>query len=93
MATFKVKLDTRRAKQDGTYPVVIRIYNGDKYRDIGLGVSVFKSQFNEGKSNIKIKANHPEAKNLNLTITKKLHEVKDSTLRLQMKDEVVTADR
>ena len=71
MATFKVKLDTRRAKQDGTYPVLIRIYNGDKYRDISLGFSVLKSQFNEGKSNVKIKASHPEAKSLNLAITRK----------------------
>jgi len=93
MATVRIKLDTRRERPDKTYPVVIRIYSGDKYRDVGLGFTVLKSQFNEGNTNAKIKASHPEAKSMNLAISQKLHEVKEGALKLQMKEEIVTADR
>ena len=46
MATINLVLDTRRVKQDGTYPLVFRIRLEKKYKDISTGYSVKEEQFN-----------------------------------------------
>ena len=45
MATFKVLLDTRRQLQDGTYPLVVRIYNGRNYKTINPKIYLKENQF------------------------------------------------
>lgn len=45
MATLNLTLDTRRARKDGTYPVVFRLRTQDKFCDIGTGFKIFKEQF------------------------------------------------
>ncbi|MEN9973515.1 MAG: hypothetical protein RIS20_1862 [Bacteroidota bacterium] len=45
MATLNLTLDTRRARKDGTYPLVFRLRTQDKYCDIGTGFKVHKEQF------------------------------------------------
>ncbi len=50
MATLNLTLDTRRARKDGTYPVVFRLRIQDKFCDIGTGFKILKEQF-DNKSN------------------------------------------
>jgi integrase len=45
MATLNLTLDTRRARKDGTYPLVFRLRTQDKFCDIGTGFKVHKEQF------------------------------------------------
>ena len=45
MATFKLVLDTRRAKKNGTYNLVFRITSFKKFKDITTGHSVNKEDF------------------------------------------------
>ena len=45
MATLNLVLDTRRARKDGTYPLVIRIRLDKKFKDIALGYYVQKKNF------------------------------------------------
>lgn len=45
MATLNLVLDTRRARKDGTYPIVFRVRVEDKFCDIGSGYKIFKEQF------------------------------------------------
>ncbi len=45
MATFKLVLDTRRAKKNGTYNIVFRITSYKKFKDISTGYSVNKEEF------------------------------------------------
>ena len=45
MATMKLTLDTRRAKQNGTYNLVFRITSYKKFKDITTGYSVNKEEF------------------------------------------------
>lgn len=48
MATIKIVLDQRREKNDGTYPIVIRVRHLKKYFDLKTSYSVVKSRF-DGK--------------------------------------------
>ncbi|CAN1542580.1 XerC Integrase [Flavobacteriaceae bacterium] len=52
MATIKIVLDQRRAKNDETFPVVLRIRHKDKYFDIKTNYCVQKKQFDEKKQHI-----------------------------------------
>ena len=45
MATLNLTLDTRRARKDGTYPLVFRVRVEDKFCDIGTDFKIFKEQF------------------------------------------------
>ena len=52
MTTIKIVLDQRRAKNDETFPVVLRIRHKDKYFDIKTNYYVQKKQFDEKKQHI-----------------------------------------
>jgi integrase len=45
MATLNLTLDTRRARKDGTYPLVFRVRVEDKFCDIGTGFKFFQNQY------------------------------------------------
>lgn len=53
MATIKIVLDQRRAKNDETYPVVIRVRHLKKYFDLKTNYYVNKNQFDEKRQQIK----------------------------------------
>jgi integrase/recombinase XerD len=53
MATIKIHLDNRRAKKDGTYPLVIRIRINNQYFDIPTCISLFEIDFDPKKELIK----------------------------------------
>lgn len=52
MATIKIVLDQRRAKNDETFPVVIRVRHLKKYFDIKTNYCSLKNQFDEKKQHI-----------------------------------------
>lgn len=45
MATLKLALDTRRAKKDGTFPLVFRIGVASKSAYIKTGIYIQENQF------------------------------------------------
>jgi hypothetical protein len=46
MATLKLVLDTRRDSKENTYPLVFRIYAGNKARNLATGIKITENQFN-----------------------------------------------
>jgi hypothetical protein len=45
MATLHLVLDTRRARKDGTYPLVFRVRAENKFCDISTDFKILKEQF------------------------------------------------
>ncbi len=44
MATLNLILDTRRARKDGTYPIIFRVRVKNKYFDIASGITLQPDQ-------------------------------------------------
>ena len=57
MSNLKLTLDTRRAKKDGTYPIVFRITINGESRDISTGYSSNVLEWNNNTH--QLKKNHP----------------------------------
>ena len=66
MSTFKVLLDKRRKLQDETYPLVVRIYTGTKFKDIGLKTYLKEKEFDPATQ--KVAGKHPNKKTINQKI-------------------------
>jgi integrase/recombinase XerD len=52
MATINLVLDQRRDNKDNTYPLVFRIYAGNKSRDLSTGIKLAINQFNRKNEEI-----------------------------------------
>ena len=89
MTTTKVLLDTRRKKKDGTYPLVIRIFNNGKYRDIGLKCSLKEAEFDSQSQ--KVKKTHKNHELLNTKINQTLLKVQEESLKFEISDQVSSA--
>lgn len=89
MPTHKVMLDKRRQRKDGTFPLIVRIFNGRKFKDINLKSPLINSQFDE--VNQKVNSKHPNYKLLNQKIKQIMLEVQTETLNIEIKQEAVTA--
>lgn len=81
MATVKIKLDTRRAKADGTYNIIFKIRHQLKTYTINSGVSVFKSSWDYELSEVTI--DHPNARLLNLKLIKQYYNIEKAVLILE----------
>jgi integrase/recombinase XerD len=66
MATTKAFLDTRRVRQDGTYPIKIRVAKDRKAFLHSLNVFLKANDWDDELR--RVKYSHPEAKQLNQTI-------------------------
>lgn len=91
MSTVKVKLDTRKQLKDGTYPLIVRIHSGRKRRDINLKTYIKESEFDEATQRVNSK--HPNKKLINQTIENTLLKVQQTSLKLDMAEEVVTSEK
>jgi site-specific recombinase XerD len=91
MATFLVKLDTRRKLSDETYPLIIRIHSGSKRRDINLKTYLLESQFDVSSQRVNNK--HPSKKLINQMIQTKLLQLQEVTLKLEIQDEILSAGK
>ena len=79
MATIKIILDLRRAKEDDTYPLKIRVYQDTKYRDISLSIFLKPEDWDDPRR--EIKRTHPNFKLLNHKILKQFTELEATLLR------------
>lgn len=70
MISLKTALDTRRAKQDSTYPIVFRVSFEGKSRDITTGFSCRKDQWNSRISQISAKSKEQEVINQTIQETR-----------------------
>jgi integrase/recombinase XerD len=70
-------LDDRRAKSNGTYPIVIRVTHNRRTAAFPVGVSIRKEHWDEHNSTL-LKS-HPNFKSLHSAITNAYHKVQKST--------------
>jgi len=80
MATVKIKLDTRRAKFDGSYNIIYRITHKNKVYTINSGISILEHYWDYEHS--KLKKQHPNAKLFNLKLLKDYYKIEKSILTL-----------
>lgn len=69
MATTKAVLMTQKVKTDGTYPVYIRIWEGNKGKFISTGYAVAKQDWDDEA--MMVKKTNPQADVINAVIRKK----------------------
>jgi len=90
MATFKVQLEKRRQLKDGSYKLIIRIFNGRKFRDVNLKIRLREDEFDESTQRA---VKHPNKKAINQKITQTLIQLQDATLKYELADEQTTAQK
>ena len=90
MATFKVQLEKRRQLKDGCYPLIIRIFNGRKFRDVSLKTRLTEDEFDD-KTQRAVK--HPNRKEINQKIIQTLIQLQEATLKFELADEHTTAQK
>jgi integrase/recombinase XerD len=81
--SVKVSLDTRRAKTDGTYPLILRLTHKRKTTSIKTGIHLKKEDWDE--NSLQVKKSYKGTTNvtrLNNEIQKKKAEALDSILKL-----------
>jgi integrase len=81
MVNAKVLLDTRRAKSDGSFNVIIRITDYNKVYTINSGISVPEKLWNQQKS--EVDKSHPNAKLINLKLSKTYFQVQQAILKYE----------
>lgn len=84
MVTYKVLLDTRRAKSDNTYAVIIRITCERKSSTSNTGVFISKEYWNDQQSCVT--HHHTNAKLLNKKITEYYLKLQKAVLELENED-------
>jgi site-specific recombinase XerD len=80
MANVKTKLDTRRAKADGTYNIIYRITHYKKVYTINSGVSILEHYWDYERS--EILKQHPNAKLINLKLLEGFFKIERAILTL-----------
>ena len=85
MATVKVILKTHRKKDDGTFPVCIRISNEGKSRYKYIGYSVKPEQFKEGNGDWVRK--HPDALYINSIAEDERSKIMEKITRLRLNNQ------
>jgi integrase/recombinase XerD len=85
MVTHKLMLDERRVKQDGTYPLIIRITYLRQTLIIQTGVSIKKIHWNDKSSNVT--DGHPDCSMFNMKVSEQYLKVKKVILLLELEQE------
>ncbi|HAL82765.1 MAG TPA: hypothetical protein DCO83_11440 [Mucilaginibacter sp.] len=85
MVTYRVLLDTRRPKSDGTYAVIIRTTFNRKSSTSNTGVWIQKEFWCDNKSNVI--STHPNHKLLNKKITEVYLKVQKSVIELEAEED------
>lgn len=80
MATATLYLDTRRRRDDGTYPLKITVSHHGKVAHIPLDVHIRNDHWDRKRRMV---INHPNKQFLNQSLTQKLSDVTASLMRLQ----------
>ena len=79
MASIKVVLDTRRMKQDRTYPVILRVINNGKSTSVSLGIYLFEKDWDDRKR--QVRKSHPNAQLVNHRIIEAYHQLEAKILK------------
>ena len=80
MATATVYLDTRRRREDGTYPLKVSVAHHGRTALIALGVFIRRDQWDARR---RIVTTHPQKQFLNQFLASRLAEITASLMRLQ----------
>ena len=83
MASTKLVLDQRRARKDGTYPLVLRVTHKTKTFSLPLGSSISTIYWNANSN--KVKQNCPIYKPLDELIRQKELDVRKASLKLEQR--------
>jgi integrase/recombinase XerD len=84
MVTYKILLDTRRSKSNGTYPITIRIVHDRKNTTLNTGVFITKEFWIEEKS--LVNSLQPNASLLNKKITEVYLKAQKAVVELESED-------
>ncbi len=80
MATLKLTMDSRRSYKDGRYPIIIRLTENQKSTSISTKIRLSLQEWDNSKARVtKI---HPDYKNVNLLLKKKLMELEKKAIGL-----------
>lgn len=80
MATFKISLDSRRAKKDGTFNVVYRITHQRQVYNVNSGILVYDYHWDSVAC--KIAKSHPNSKQLNLKLNRDYYKIQEWLIQL-----------
>lgn len=81
MVQLNLLLDNRRAKSDGTYPIIFRIIQFKTVYTISSGISISKIHWDDKKR--QVSHDCPNASRLNLKLTKRHVEIQSAILQLE----------
>jgi len=85
MVTYKILIDERRAKSDGTYPVIIRVTSNLKVNTVNSGAYIHKEYWDSKNSNIK--STYPNGQLLNKKVTEFYLKIQKLVLELEGDDD------
>ena len=88
MATLKLTMDKRRPYKDGRYPIIFRLSSSTTSTSIESGVKLFDKEWDFDKG--KVNKTHPNSKQLNLNLKKRLLELEKSLLEINSESEEVS---
>ncbi|MCB0522933.1 MAG: phage integrase SAM-like domain-containing protein [Lewinellaceae bacterium] len=91
MASIKVVLDTRRMKQDRTYPVILRVINNGKSTSVSLGIYLFEKDWDDRKR--QVRKSHPNAQLVNHRIIEAYHQLEAKILKADPDSPVTSVTR
>lgn len=80
MVQIKIIQDRRRSRQDGTYPLFVRVTEQRKSLYLNTGFTLLKEQWDAEAS--KVLNSHPNANRINASITKRYFEVQKAIIKL-----------
>lgn len=80
MATLKLTIDGKRSYSDGRVPIIFRLTHNTKSTRIEAGVKIYKQEWDTVKR--RINRTHPEYKQLNLMLGKRLLELEKMLLEV-----------
>ena len=89
MATIKIILDTRRQREDGTYPLKLRVFQNRSNSTFTLNLFITEEQWNSQKQ--LVKANHSNHQTLNKHLKFHYLKAQQAILELEYKQENFTA--
>jgi site-specific recombinase XerD len=90
MASAKILLFSHKKLNDGTYPIVLQVIKDRKRKLISLGHSSTTAQWDE--ENHKPNKKHPNYKDLNLLLQKKIYEANKVIIELDEKGDPYTVE-
>lgn len=84
MATYQLLLRKNKAKKDGTFPVIFKVYQGNKSKIITLPFSCNKNEWDI--TNKRLRKKHPKYKEINEGLNKLIIRLQNAIDELEVKE-------